>query len=312
MLVPFSQVSLSDAVALWNRTLPLRFQIDEAVFEINTKNDWVLPEASFGLQMGGDLAGFVVCKRSPAGAFPDVDPNLRHIHALVFDSPEVGTLLATAAMEALRAGSPSKIVFGQDLRHFFPGVPREFVAHSEILKSVGLTAREAQCDLERDLRGYEVPEGVMERASKAEFRACSEADLPLLDEFLLRAFPRRWRYDVLDKIQVEGRTDIVFAVFQEGFCEGFAITQEATCKMPIGGGVWRNDLGENWGSLGPIGVSERVRGQGLGNAILGFALAGLRDRGVRQCIIDWTTLREFYGGHGFVPTREYTTYALEL
>ena len=83
-------------------------------------------------------------------------------------------------------------------------------------------------------------------------------------------------------------------------------------KMPIGGAVWRLSLGEKWGSLGPIGVATQERGRGLGHALLGSALINLKQRGVRQCIIDWTTLDDFYGKHGFEVSRRYKIASLKL
>jgi len=71
-------------------------------------------------------------------------------------------------------------------------------------------------------------------------------------------------------------------------------------------------LGENWGSLGPIGVSAGLRGRGSGHALLGQALSHLRDLGARRTIIDWTGLVDFYGRHGFEVTRRYQYLSLAL
>jgi predicted acetyltransferase len=55
-----------------------------------------------------------------------------------------------------------------------------------------------------------------------------------------------------------------------------------------------------------------MRGQGLGDALLAHSLADLSRKGTRQTIIDWTTLTEFYGKHGFAVTRSYRAYRLAL
>ena len=57
--------------------------------------------------------------------------------------------------------------------------------------------------------------------------------------------------------------------------------------------------------LGPIGVSEHVRGQGLGGRLLAASLHELAQGGARTCVIDWTSLVDFYGKFGFRPVRAY-------
>jgi predicted N-acetyltransferase YhbS len=48
-----------------------------------------------------------------------------------------------------------------------------------------------------------------------------------------------------------------------------------------------------------------VRGFGWGGALLAAGLMELQRRGVQRCIIDWTTLADFYGKHGFEKSRIY-------
>ena len=94
--------------------------------------------------------------------------------------------------------------------------------------------------------------------------------------------------------------------------EGFALIQDSSNRYPIGGAVWHKDLGQSWGSLGPIGVSTAVRGSGRGGYLLGSALQILRDRGCQRTIIDWTTLTDFYGKFGFEVSRSYASMSLRL
>ncbi|MBL8088129.1 MAG: hypothetical protein JNM85_08695 [Chthonomonas sp.] len=305
---------LSDADAcltLWNRVSPAKFAIDAAQLSINVFGSplW-LTDLSFAI--GDPLTAFAVMKRSGFGMYPGPEESWLHLSCLVYEDPHDGAQLLDAILNVAHARAATKLFYGQDLRHFWPGVPEEMPALKELLASRGFQAGDTNVDLERDMKEYMAPENVYARIGDAQLRACSVADVPLLEEFLKREFPRRWWYDVMNKIEIEGRPECVFGVFVDGVCEGFAITHEDGCKMPIGGAVWHVDMGPGWGSLGPIGVSERVRGRGLGNAILAFGLEGLRDRGVRQCIIDWTTLVDFYGLHGFKPTRIYTPFSIDL
>jgi predicted N-acetyltransferase YhbS len=63
-----------------------------------------------------------------------------------------------------------------------------------------------------------------------------------------------------------------------------------------------------WGQMGAIGVSADCRGSGYGAALLDGGLRTLRERGVDGCVIDWTTIVDFYGKFGFKLYREYLTW----
>lgn len=208
----------------------------------------------------------------------------------------------------LKARGKSKLIFGQDSRHFFPGVPEECSSLSQFLQVEGFRPTNEQVDLQNDLANFTYdrpfPYGF-------EFRPMRAGEDDIVDEFFLRAFPGRWRYDVTAKIHADG-PECVFLALKEGKVEGFALIQNWTQKLPIGGAVWKHGLGDNWGSLGPIGVSLDVRGQGIGGAVMGAALLHLKALGVRQCSIDWTTLIEFYGKFGFEVSRRYMGCVLPL
>ena len=55
------------------------------------------------------------------------------------------------------------------------------------------------------------------------------------------------------------------------------------------------------GGLGPIGIAARLRGRGIGRALLVSALDRLRGLGSTDIVIDDTTLLGYYGPHGFSP-----------
>jgi GNAT superfamily N-acetyltransferase len=311
--VSLSSVSTTDAVALWNEFYPDKYAIDESVFRLNTlENPFKWLEGARALTDNGSLRGYAVLKRSGYGFYPGAEPTVCHLSAFAYSDEQAGRALLEDAIGAARGEGMKVLHFGADTRHFWPGVPKEMTALQDLLAEYGFVANGFAVDLEADLETYETPPHTYAKMGDAQLRACTKADIPLLEEFLHREFPRRWWYDVMQKIRIEENPGCVFAVFVGDSCEGFAITQEDGCRMPIAGGIWYRDLGPKWGSLGPIGVSERVRGRGLGGALLGFGLEGLKARGVRRCIIDWTTLVEFYGKFGFEVNREYVPMRLEL
>ncbi len=314
MILSLEQAGPAELVDAWNRFLPVRYRIDEELVRINVLDSTLsMTEASGAWLEGGSVWAWIAVKRPAADLYPGPDPRTAHVCALVFDDESAAAALLDRASAALRTQGFEKLAFGADLRHVWPGCPTDVPMLHDLLRSYGFEEGPEVFDLERDLAAYEFGKYMYGASPEpVAVHAISRAELPLLEEFLHREFPGRWTYDTLAKIDAEGRCEFVHGLFVEGKCEGFALTQDASHRLPIGGAVWRADLGENWGSLGPIGVSTSVRGRGMGDVLLGSALLDLRARGVRRCIVDWTTLGEFYGRHGFVPTRRYRAMSMNL
>ncbi|MBS1706321.1 MAG: hypothetical protein JST40_10630 [Armatimonadetes bacterium] len=309
----FGNENFEGLAHLWAQTLPNKYRVSAELLRQNTVDSgFMVDQASFCADDKGQVSGWVVVKNSGCGLYPGPEPTWFHINSLVFSDPEEGQQLLNAALKAMRELGATKVFYGQDLRHFWPGVCDGGEGIATLLEANGFSIGTRNIDLENDLATYTPPSNAFDKVGDASFRPCTPEDIPLLDEFLEREFPRRWRYEVNWKIEQEGTPSDVYGCFIDGKCEGFASTQRQGHKRPICGAVWNLDLGENWGALGPIGVSEQIRGRGLGGAMLASGLLGLKCHGVRKCIIDWTTLEEFYGKHGFKANRVYIPYTLEL
>jgi GNAT superfamily N-acetyltransferase len=296
--------------SFWNGFAPERYALDAELLQLKTVQcpafDW---GASCVIEADGETLGFAVVKKSARALYRGPDQDVSHLSLIAFCDPNFGVDLLSDVKTTLRNRGSNRLVFGQDSGHFFPGCPTDFGALSDFLMVEGFAEGAEVVDLERDMRDYQNP---YQTPADAQMRPVeSDADAALVEAFLVREFPGRWTYDVLSKMKREGK-DCVFGLFRGGACDGFALLQDWRHREPIGGAVWRSDLGERWGSLGPIGVSKDLRGQGYGHALLGSALSELRERGVHRAIIDWTTLRDFYGKHGFEVSRSYKSLALRL
>ena len=123
-------------------------------------------------------------------------------------------------------------------------------------------------------------------------------------EFFDREFPNRWRYEFQEFLRERGRLSDYHLLITERGVDGFARLTFADSERPIDR-FYMHRLPKPWGQLGPIGVSKDTRGKGYGGALLDGALGHLRDQGIRGCVIDWTSLADFYGKFGFKPYREY-------
>lgn len=305
----FRVVDFEALTAFWNNFYPSRYRIDADLLRLKTIQcpvfDW---GASVVEIADGEILGFAIVKRSGAFLYKGPDIDTAHLAAIAYREPEYGVDLVSYVKNLLRNRGIQRLVFGADANHFFPGCPNDFPNLQNFLMVEGFEGSNDFVDLERNLSDYVNPSPP---TPGDEYRRLTSSDRNSLDQFFENEFPGRWRHDVHHQISTQG-IGTVFGVLREGVVEGFALLQDSNQFQPIGGAVWRNDLGDQWGSLGPIGISKRIRGQGSGHALLGMALTDLKDSGVRQCIIDWTTLIDFYGRHGFLPARQYRGLSLKL
>jgi len=293
----------------WNECSPEKYWIDGEQLRLNTVDspafDW---GASCIQEADGEILGFVSVKKAADMLYRGPDKDVAHLSMIAYCESQYGVDLMTDVKLLLSNRGCSKLQFGQDTRHFFPGCPTDFPTLSSFLTVEGFIKGGEAVDLERNLMDYSNRFPALEGD---ELRVLGEKDIPKLVEFFDREFPGRWKYDTMKKVEIEGPA-CVFGLLHGSRVDGFALIQDWTNKAPIGGGVWHKNLGKNWGALGAIGVAKDLRGKGSGNALLGAALEHQRDKGVDRCIIDWTGLVDFYGKHGFVTTRQYSSMSLAL
>lgn len=307
---PLDSKSPDELAEIWAKSHLRRFLIDGPMFKRQVLDS---PLFASDLSFVCD-EGFIALK-APAvpTLFPGNPSGAHHISALA--CPDSADALIAHTIQAAKAQGIVKLVFGMDHDHIFPGCPIDEVKLASQLENAGFTKGPGLAnDLQRDMLDYEVPEDSLDCLTELGFevRPADDEDEAALDTFLQETFPGRWHHDVMRKFRVSGEAHQIDVLMQGHECFGFSLTQDSSTQHPCGGGVWHLDLGENWASLGPIGISAKVRGMGLGGAILGASLSRLRDEGARQTIIDWTSLVDFYGMHGFHVTRQYASYSLEL
>lgn len=302
------------AADLWSRCAPTRWNLSAKRIKAQIADSPLLDlDASHWRTTSGKLTGFISILRSAnPSLYAGPDPTQAHVNLMGFQDFQVAKEMLEESSSVLRAKGVTKLLFGADSRHFFPGCPKDWELLESFLRDCGFEGSNEFFDLERDLAGYEAPVGHLDPiALPYSARPCLAADLPSLTEFFDSTFPNRWKTDVLMKWNLEG-PETVMGLFDGDRMVGFALIQRDGCQRPIDGAVWESDLGAGWGSLGPIGIMEEVRGKGLGSAILAASLVELRNRGARRTIIHWTTLDKYYGAQGFEITRRYVSLAKPL
>jgi hypothetical protein len=292
-------IEFAEVAPLWEKTYSANFRIDEEIWQRNMVHHPAVVASLRG-------TGWIAVLKGPV---PDYGGNPGHFHlaALAFDSPAAGQEAVSKAVNKATELGAKSLAFGQDGDHIWPGVPHDHPHVIAALESGGFTIGGSVDDLQRDLTGYTPRDAA---AISPGLRPAGQSDERGLLEYFTREFPGRWRVDVMQQFHENAARVMVWEV--DGAIEGHALIQTSDTHHPIGGAVWRNDLGPQWGALGSIGVSARLRGGGSGGRLLDASLLELSRRQVRECIIDWTGLSAFYEKYGFKITRKYQSASLTL
>ena len=312
----FHDFEVDRLLQLWDRFFPARYRITAELFAQNTTQhplfDW---GASRIVTEGDEVVAFLAVKRSPnPSLFPGRFQDIAHVSALAFRQPIDAAGIMASAKSILRDRGISHLVFGGDCGHFFPGVPEEATWLTNFLAVEGFEFGSLAYDVERNIATYHPPkwlESELTIGRDFTVRRAVASDRAELAAFLSKEYPGRWTFDTIEKWD-EGDHNDIFLLVKGQKIEGFAVTQTAASAKLRAGAVWHRELGESWCALGPIGIASSLRGQKLGHLLMARALEGLRDAGGENCIIDWTTLLDFYGAHGFEKSRTYTKYSLPL
>lgn len=318
MLASFQHPSFEALAKLWNSCLPAPYEISAQILKQNTVNAPLFDWGASVIEIDDDAKplGFVAVKRSAAWLYKGPDPDLAHVSAIVCPSPRKGLEMMEAVKANLRNRGIYKVVFGQDVMHFFAGCPTDMNSIKDLLTIEGFEEGETYYDVSQDLRSFEplaeALQTVEQSGGDVSVAPLSEGDENKLDAFLKQEFPGRWRYDVMTKIKAEGRSDFVMTLSRKGEIQGFALTQDGDHRLPINGAVFNAQMGDGWCTLGPIGVAKAMRGKGLGDTLLALSVHHMKKQGKHLCTIDWTGLDKWYGKHGFNISRTYIPFTLRL
>ncbi len=302
-----SASSAARITQLWNAACGPELSIRERFARFNLEPAAGAELAACQVELEGQAAGFVLA----SAAHPPV-AGLEHpagwVEALAvrpdFQGRGLGGRLLAWAGDWLAARGCRTIRLGGGLRPFVPGLPVELGSQPFFTRR-GFQA-EAETGRVWDMAGllesYRPPAAVKGRPVSVQPLQAEEE--PELEAFFAREFPGRWRYEFQEHRRQHARLAdyLVLRTTQgvDGFCQ---LTLEDSLR-PLDR-FHMHGLPRPWGQLGPIGVSERCRGQGLGALLLDAGLNFLRARGVAGCVIDWTHLRDFYQKFGFYAKREY-------
>ena len=235
----------------------------------------------------------------------------------------IGRAIVDRLLDGAREDGLERVRVAGGVHYLFPGAPVDLPDAAAFLAACGARFGHETHDLRASLDGRATEE--RDRAALASagltVRPMDQSEGAALLEFLERAFGPDWVYDqAWAAAQGMAPGDVTLLVPAEApgppvapdAIAGFATIHQRGPGPLFGPRFWEDLLEPSSGGLGPIGVVSRLRGRGLGRALLAVALDLLAARGVRDCVIDWTTLLDYYGPFGFRPWKTYLEGELPL
>ncbi|MBM3473624.1 MAG: GNAT family N-acetyltransferase [Armatimonadetes bacterium] len=315
-------------VALWNAALlcdPIEVPTfrRKVLLDPNFDREWLLVA-----ETEGGLAGFCLClrRRVPMGS-GGLEPERGWITAYGV-APEcrrqgVGSALLDRALDLLRsAGRREVLVAPYTPNYFVPGVDEAHYAEGLAflrMRGFEVTSRPLSMDANIvlfDYAPYQPREEAL-RAQGIEVRALRGDELPLLLAFLeAHASPdwlREARELLIDTTRgLASLEQITVAVRGTGgspVSEATASRASRACHEVVGYCQFRGE------HFGPFGVREDLRGQGVGTVLLAKCLQTMREHGLHNAWVLWTSdenADRVYSRFGFRETRRFAVLRYDL
>ena len=312
---PLSPAEAERVPELWNAAwarLPANpYPLSAALWRERLASRHHDPSFLLGAFAGGELAGYAHGKLPASPWQPRGAAWVSSLAVPVeHQGRGIGSALLDALLDRLAAAGAREARFGSDADHLLPGVPLEAPpAAWRLLRRRGARFAALEHDLHLDLRPP-LPEAPMPTG----WRLRDDDPQGALG-FVTRAFPGRWAEEVASYL-AGGATAFTVertsahpggaSAGAEGFCVAFLGRESVTSPGLHWSAALERELpGGRLGAIGPLGVAPEARGGGVGLAMVRGAAAALRQRGVTDVIVNWTTLGAFYGRLGARAWRTY-------
>jgi GNAT superfamily N-acetyltransferase len=306
----------AEVLDLWQQSLGEKYPISRRIFWQNTiGNPCYQRGDAFVVRSNGRIVGFAEVRISRAGRRGNqVGSGLT---VLLVDPAHqrqgIGSILLKACeRRAGETGATSFRIASESLYRFWPGIPLDLDPMRAFLEKHGYELRRGTFDLVRDLADFEMPRRCLEdiEQADAEIGPLAEEEAPELLAFQQEHFPG-WE-TIMRAMLASGDASGIVRVRRAGKIVGTLSSFAPESRLRPANLVWERLLGADLGGIGAVGIASVERGRGLGLAMCAVACRLLKERGVRNCHIDWTGITDFYGRLGFAIWREYWMSGKEL
>jgi GNAT superfamily N-acetyltransferase len=331
---------LNPLVELWNICLPESMSTVPELLRNYLDNDKNYdPEGSIGAYTNeNEMVGWIIGRRwqisieEMGGNKEDQENRDKQMGiGMIFVHPNyrrkgIGTKLVQIVEEFFAKNGGQIISIGREPGNYFlPGVPEELDETMEFFDTFGYgeSGISSSIDIIGDISYYE--EIPINNPKLAEYIRKNKADgyeviaysndlKEKMRDYMHTTFGNHWYWKVnnhiicpeaaMDEIQILIRKN------PSGVQEflGFALTSSVSSMKTAAATLVQSKGDPIFGGLGPIGISDSIRGRALGAMLLHCALYNLKRKGVKKVLIDWTShglLKRFYGPAGF---KLYMTY----
>jgi predicted N-acetyltransferase YhbS len=187
---PYQPAHDADAAyALWQAALGAVWPLTRVYFDFITQQPAYRPGDHFVAEADGQVRGFLATHFNPLKPLGSILTLYVHPASC---RQGIGTALLRAGLDHLRAAGAQRVQLGGSTRHYFwPGVPVKLPGAVDFFRAAGWTFTEPVHDLTGDLRAYQTPVAVHDRATALgiTFRVATPADREAILAFEEREFP---------------------------------------------------------------------------------------------------------------------------
>jgi GNAT superfamily N-acetyltransferase len=314
LLRPYEPAAAAHVVALWNRAIGGVFPLREAVLrQCLEDNPSARPEdAALAWERDRLVAfGYLGLHRMPdleTAVFRD----RAQLQAVVVHPARrrrgLGRLIATQLARRARAHGHERLEAGGGMFYLWPGVPADLPGAVGFAQAIGFELGKPSYDLRGDVSGLTIDAETTQALDAAGLRVRPAAvgDRAAALAFLFAEFGGEWWHETRWFLDAGGDpAELLLLEDRAQRIVGLARIHGPATR-PIGPPhFWAARRPPAAGGLGPIGIAAALRGRGLGRALLVVALDALRQRGLSDVVIDFTSLLGYYGPHGFRPWISY-------
>ena len=295
--------------ALWQRMLGHLWPLSRASFRrVTVAGDVYRPGDHLVALAGHEVVGFAGTQAwlVPGECTPRGELLLMMVDP-AYQRRGIGRTLLERALIVLKERGAEKVQVGGGGRtYFWPGVPANLPAAWPFFQACGWTEAERSFDLVQDLSDYATPPGVYERVRlpNVTITTAGPEDAPQVLAFERQHFPE-WLPFYQGVLEQGGHADVVLARHPDHGIVGASCAGHPRVVWQRPDFVWEQLLGENVGELGPLGVLEAARENGIGLALAARVTGLLRERGAKTAYVGWTWLVDWYGKLGYHIWQEY-------
>ncbi len=290
---------------LWQQTLGRLWPLPYETFHAVTVTNPAYRQGDHLVACSGEeIIGFIAAQARQCASSPQGNLLLMLV-APAYQRQGIGRMLHDQALGILKQRGVAEIQLGGGSHYFWQGVPTNVPGAWSFFQACGWSEVERSFDLVRALAGYSTPAGVYERLRPGiTIAQATPAEVQAVLEFEGQHFPQ-WLPHYQRVMEYAGYTDVVVA---RDITRGIAGT---SFVLDPRASWWQHDirwlqlLGENTGGVGPLGVAEYMREQGIGLALAARVTELLCERGLEKSYVGWTWLIDWYGKLGYQLWQEY-------